>query len=48
VRGDRVHDLLPAPRQLDDQFAMQGRVRPAVDYAVISRSTTRPVVERST
>jgi hypothetical protein len=31
VRGDRVHDLLPAWGQLDDQFATRGRVRLAVD-----------------
>jgi hypothetical protein len=31
VRSDGVHNLLPAPGQLDDQFATQGRVRPAVD-----------------
>jgi hypothetical protein len=49
VRGDRVHDLLPAPGQLDDQFATQGRVRRrSIKPAVISRSTMRPVVERCT
>ena len=31
VRGDRLHHLLPAPGQLNDQFPTQGRVRPAVD-----------------
>jgi hypothetical protein len=31
VRGDRVHDLLPAQGQLDDQVATRGRVRSAVD-----------------
>jgi hypothetical protein len=31
VRGDRVHNLLPAPGQVDDQFTTQGRVRPTVD-----------------
>jgi hypothetical protein len=49
VRGDCVHNLLPAPGQLDDRFATQGRGgRRSIKPAVISCSTMRPVVERST